>query len=389
MKCDIPAPIERLVWFQRRLGLAGDELDKLDRYRDLFVGKKRDFSEHFYDYFVDIPATRIFLEHEKRQGHLKTVWGQWFESLFKEDDNERLLTYLWRSGLRHVETNVDQRFINLGFSVVRQFCQRLVETEVPIPDKESLLVAIDKLVDVCLLVETQAFIAATSQCDMEVVKGISHQVRNPLTIIGGNIARLKRSIEAESPVHKVYDTILEENKRLEKMVIDVGIYSEMFEKEPAFSENNLQGLIESASKKLKEKEEMDDIHLDLDLAPEVAVVTGDPEDLGMMFFYLLQNSLEAVDPEDPSIKISSRVKGDDSSFAEVIIFNTGLSPNQEDLDNLFVPFFSSKPHGTGFGLPIAQLAARKSLGDLYVGPAPNGGTECTIVLPIPASKAQS
>jgi signal transduction histidine kinase len=389
MKCDIPAPIERLIWFKRRLGLAGKELDTLNEYRGLFVGKKKDFSEHFYDYFVDIPATSIFLEHEKHQGHLRTVWGQWFESLFKEDDIQRLLHYLWRSGLRHVETNVDQRFINLGFSVVRQFCQNVVKTEVPVTDKETLLVAIDKLVDVCLLVETQAFIAATSQCDMEVVKGISHQVRNPLTIIGGNIARLKRSIEAESPIHKVYDTILEENKRLEKMVIDVGIYSEMFEKEPAFSESNLKSLIESATDKLKKTEKMEGIHLDLDLAPEVAVVTGDPEDLGTMFYYLLQNSLEAVDPKNPSIKISSRLKGDDSSFAEVIIFNTGISPSQEDLDNLFVPFYSSKPQGTGFGLPIAQLAARKSLGDLYVGPDPDGGTRCTIVLPIPPSLEKS
>jgi signal transduction histidine kinase len=389
MKCDIPAPIERLVWFQRRLGLAGEELDKLNQYRDLFAGKKRDFSEHFYDYFAYIPATRIFLEYEERQGHLLTVWGQWFESLFKEDDNQRLLTYLWMSGLRHVETNVDQRFINLGFSVVRQFCQRLVETEVPISDKEILLVAIDKLVDVCLLVETQAFIAATSQCDLEVVKGISHQVRNPLTIIGGNIARLKRSIEADSPIHKVYDTILEENKRLEKMVIDVGIYSEMFEKEPAFSEIELKSLIKNATDKLKKTYNMDNIHLDLDLDPEVLEVTGDPEDLEMMFFYLLQNSLEAVDPKNPTIRISSNLKGDDNSFVEIIIFNTGLSPSQVDLDNLFVPFYSSKPQGTGFGLPIAQLAARKSLGDLYLGPDSDGGTRCTIVLLIPALKTNA
>ena len=385
MKCDIPAPIERLVWFQRRLGLAGRELDKLNQYRDLFVGKKKEFSEHFFDYFVDIPATSIFLEHEKRQGHLKNVWGQWFDSLFKEDDNQRLLAYLWRSGLRHVETNVDQRFINLGFSVVRQFCQKVVEIEVPADDKENLLVAIDKLVDVCLLVETQAFIAATSQCDMEVVKGISHQVRNPLTIIGGNIARLKRSIEPDNPIHKVYNTILEENKRLEKMVIDVGIYSEMFEKEPAFSEIELESLIKNATDKLKKIHSMEDIHLEHALDPEIPKVTGDPEDLEMMFFYLLQNSLEAVDPENPSVKISSGLKGNDNAFAEIIIFNTGLSPSQADLDNLFVPFYSSKPQGTGFGLPIAQLAARKSLGDLHLEPAPNGGTRCTIVLPVPAS----
>ena len=56
----------------------------------------------------------------------------------------------------------------------------------------------------------------------------------------------------------------------------------------------------------------------------------------------------------------------DLGFVEVEIFNNGKSPNLEDMDNLFVPFYSSKPYGTGFGLPIAQLAAKKNMGELYL-----------------------
>ena len=208
MKCDIPIPLKRLVWFQDRIGLEREEVEKLDRYRSVFADKKKEFSEHFYNYFLQIPETKVFLEHEKYHGHLKKVWEHWFRSLFQERDNQRFLGILWRSGLRHVETNVDQRFISLGYSVARQFCQNVAEAEIPISDRETVLVCVDKLIDLCLLIETHAFISGTSQCDMEVVKGISHQVRNPLTIIGGNITRLKRDIVPESPVHKVYDTIL-------------------------------------------------------------------------------------------------------------------------------------------------------------------------------------
>lgn len=112
-------------------------------------------------------------------------------------------------------------------------------------------------------------------------------------------------------------------------------------------------------------------------------MTGDPEDLSRMFYYLLENSIEAVDPENPSIRISSRWKDSDASFAEVEIYNTGKSLTPEEMDNLFVPFYSSKPHGTGFGLPIAQLAARKCLGDLYLEPVDHEGTRCVIELPVP------
>jgi signal transduction histidine kinase len=383
MKCDIPIPFKKLIWFQERLGLEGGELDKLDRYRGVFASRKKEFSEHLADYFVQIPETRKFLEHEKRPGHLKKIWEHWFGSLFLEKDNQRFLTNLWRSGLRHVEINVDQRFISLGYSIARQFCQNVAEAEIPVSDRETVLVCVDKMIDLCLLIETHAFISGTSQCDMEVVKGISHQVRNPLTIIGGNIARLMRDVDPKSTVHKVYDAILEENRRLEKMVSDVSIYSEMFEKDAVFSEIILKDLINKALKNLEETLGVEHIHIDIDLDPEASEVTGDPEDMSRMFYYLLENSLEAVDPGNPSIRISSKRKGGTASYAEIEIFNTGKSINPEEIDNLFVPFYSSKPYGTGFGLPIAQLAAKKCLGDLYLEPVDHEGTRCVIELPVP------
>jgi len=386
MKLDTPVPLERLVWFKTKLGLKGDALEKVNQYRSVFVNKKKEFSENFYKYFYEIPETKIILEHEKRIGHLKKAWVQWFESLFKENFDEQFLTYHWRSGLRHVEVNIDQRHINLGYSVVRQFCQKVAKTEVPPLDQELVLMGVDKMVDFCLLIETHAYIAATTQCDMEVIRGISHQLRNPLTIIGGNITRLKRKVEPHSPVCRIYETILVENKRLEGMVTDVEIYSEIFPKEPRFSEISLESLISEALNKLKGTQRIEKVNIDIDLDPEFSEVQGDAEDLETMFYYLLQNSVEAVDPEDPYIRVTSKRKSSTSPFIEIEIFNTGISPSPEDIDHLFVPFYSSKPHGTGLGLPIAQLAVRKSLGDLYLEPIPNQGTRCGIILPIPAEK---
>lgn len=383
MKCDIPAPLERLVWFQEKLSLKPEEKEKIDQYRHLFAEKKEVFAEHFYQFFYEIPETKLFLDYEKRVGHLKKAWTQWFESLFKEISNERFLGYLWRSGLRHVEVNIDKRYINLGYSIVRQFCQEIAREEIPSHDQSTVLVAIDKMIDICLLIETYAYVAATSQCDMEIVKGISHQVRNPLTVIGGNIIRLLRKEDPHSPLHRTYETILGENKRLEGMVIDAGVYSEMFERAPDFSEVSLESLILGALEKLKATQWVKDVKIEMDLSSEYPVIRGVPEDLETMFYYLLQNSLEAVDPEEPYIKISSRLLASAPFFMEIEIFNNGALPSKEDVDNLFVPFYSSKPLGTGFGLPIAGLDARKSLGDLTLEPVPEQGTKCVIKLPIP------
>ncbi len=299
MKYDIPAPFEKLVWFKGKLSLKAREEEKINQYKAVFAEKREAFAENFYKYFYELPETRLLLDHEKRVGHLKRIWAQWFESLFAEGFSERLLGYLWRSGLRHVEINIDKRFINLGYFIVRQFCQKITREEIPKADQDTVLVAIDKMIDYCLLIETYAYVAATSQCDMEVVKGISHQIRNPLTVIGGNIMRLLREEDPNSHIHRSYEAMLGESQRLEGMVTDAEAYSDMFEKAPEFSEVSLESLISGALGRLKATQWVENVKIEMDLSPEYPFVRGVPEDLETMFYYLLQNSLEAVDREEP------------------------------------------------------------------------------------------
>jgi signal transduction histidine kinase len=293
---------------------------------------------------------------------------------------------LWRSGLRHVELNIDKRFINLGYAFARQLFHETAKEEVPAADLYGVTTALDKVVDFCVLIETHAYVMATSQCDMEVVRGISHQVRNPLTVIGGNVLRLQKMVDPASPIHRTYETILKENERLEAMVRDVAAYSELYQKEPAISDLSLEKIISQALNSIEKARAHKKATVTIDLNPEYPLVQGDPEDLDTLFYYLLQNSIEAANAVDPFIRISSRGREADPGFVEIEIFNNGKSPREEEMENLFIPFYSSKPYGTGFGLPIAQLAARKNLGELYLERVPDQGTKCVIHLPVPAKK---
>jgi len=384
MKLDTPVPFARLKWFQEKLGLGDREQESLAKYRDIFLKEKQRFSEEFFRYFWDIKETRIILDHEMRGPHLKKLWEQWYELIFTEAITPRVLGVLWRSGLRHVELNIDKRFTNLGYAFVRQFFHETAKEKVPAADLHRVTTTLDKVVDFCVLIETHAYVIATSQCDLEVVRGISHQVRNPLTVIGGNILRLQKKVDPASPVHQTYETILKENERLEEMVRDAATYSELYQKEPAIDEVPLESIISAALKGLEEARAHKRVAIAVELHPEYPDVQGDAKDLETMFFYLLQNSIEAADAQEPYIRVSSRGKEKDLGFVEIEIFNNGKSPNQEDMDNLFVPFYSSKPYGTGFGLPIAQLAAKKNMGELYLERVPERGTKCIIQLPVPA-----
>jgi signal transduction histidine kinase len=376
-------PYDRLAFFQKQLGLAEDNLVQLDPYRGLFASKRKEFARFLYDYFSQIPGTRMVLEHETRPGNLEKVWAHWFDSLFRMKLDEQFFAYIWRSGARHVELNLDQRFVNLGYSVVRQFCHEVIQTQVPIDQRENVSWAINRLVDLCLLVETHAYIAASSRCDREVVRGIAHQVRNPVAVIGGNIKRLQKHLDKDSPVHKVYDAIILESQRLERMVTDIHIYTEIFQGEPSYAVTSLQTLIERALTGLHDRQSLERVTIDMILDPRFPNVHCDARDIQTMFYYLLENSLEALSPENPYIRIDSKPLDERPHSLQVVIFNTGAPPRLEDLDNLFTPFYSSKPTGTGFGLPIARLAAGKNLGDLALVPVPNEGTKCVVTLPLP------
>lgn len=382
MKLGMPVPYEKLLWFQEKLDLREEDLKKVQEYGDLFIQKKGQFGDHLYQFLYAIQEVRFILERERTKGFLRRTWAQWFELLFTQGFSHEILGYLWRSGLRHVEMNIDKRLINLAYARVRQFCQDIAWRQIPLRDREAILAALGKMVDFCVLVETHAYVSATFRCDMEVVKGISHQVRNPLMVIGGNITRLQKAVKPGSQAYMTYETILEENKRLGMMVNDVVAYSEMFQREPSFTALSLTEVISDALKKLEETHSLEKVQMDFSLDAGLPKVHGDPNDLVIMFYQLLQDSLEAVDAKSPCIRISGDMPAADAHFVKVEIFNTGKHLTHEEIPNIFVPFYSSKPYGTGLGLPMAQLAARRNFGQIAFEPLEDLGTRCIIWLPI-------
>ena len=374
------APIARLTFFREQVGLGPQDLATMEPYRAAFAARHDRFGDFFHAYFWGIPRTRLILEQERPLGNLGRVLGDWFRRLFSQKLDDAFLQYLWDSGARHVEVNLDQRYVNLGYCVARQFCQRLAAELVPVAQRAEVAAAIDKLLDFCVLVATDSFITMTSRCDRQVIEGIAHQVRNPVTVIGGNIKRLQSQVPPDSSVHQAYERVLSENRRLERMVQDITVYNQLFQSEPQPQASDLAQAAAAALKTLGLTWQLADFALTQDWDDAHRRVLADPRDLETMFLYLLDNSLEAAEPSGRRIGLASRAAGLEG-FVELEIFNTGQAPAAGEINGLMAPFHSSKPLGTGFGLPVASLVARRNLGQLSLGPAPGGGVRCLVQLP--------
>ncbi|MEW5914647.1 MAG: protoglobin domain-containing protein [Thermodesulfobacteriota bacterium] len=380
-----PVPFERLESFLEKLGLDQQTMAVLAPHRQVFTSRQEEFGQFFLDYFLNIPRTRLILEqNHAAQRHQKAL-SLWFGALFSHDLDRHFLTFLWNSGVRHVQLSLDQRFVNLGYAVTRQFCQDLIQTQVPAAERQALTALVDRMLDFCVLVATDSFISMTSRCDREMIEGIAHQVRNPVTVIGGNILRLLKKAPVDDPARRSYETVLAENQRLERMVADIALYTELYQSEPHPQPCSLAQALEAARRRLEQAGRLQGVRVVQELDPALPQVMVDPKDLEILFGQLLDNAAEAADQTDPRVEVRSR-PGRAPGFVEVEIFNTGSAPDLEQIQELLSPFSSSKPMGTGMGLPIASLAARRSMGSLALEPAADG-VRCLINLPLAGGAA--
>jgi len=374
-------PYEKLVQLRDKIGISEEDLELLGSLAETFVARKHEFADYFYDVFHGIPEARMILENEREPGFLKKAWAEWFESFFKARADRKFLTYLWNIGARHVEVNLDHRFTNLGFSVIRQYCHKAILDSAEQVRDGMLLFVFDKFLDLCLLVETDAFIEKTTRCDMQVFQGVEDRVRNPAMVIGGNIKRLQKQVGEDTREYKVYETLMAENQRLERMVTDIKTYMEFFSEELHVATVRLEGVIGEAVKRLRKEGPFRKIVVETEFEPDATAVTGDPKELEYLFYCLIRNGMEAVDPANPLVRISSCREPVPPFNIEIEIFNRGVAPAPEEIEALFSPFYSTKTAGTGFGLPMAKLIVRKHYGKIRMEPISGEGTKVIVSLP--------
>jgi signal transduction histidine kinase len=378
----VSVPYDKLNTFKGWLGLGEPEIEKIGALRPVFAGRKDEFALHFHDFFSNIPAAKRIIEHEKRPGFLLESWARWFDSLFSKGLDEEFLGYLWRVGVKHVEIGLDKRFSNVGFSVVRQFCQGVILSELPPGEAIEAVQLVDKLVDFCVLVETDAYMETTVRCDAEIIRGIADRIRNPVTVIGGNIHRLMKNIDAKDPVFPVYEFIFSQSAKCERMVRDIKTYMEVFEREPSPEKIALEDLLHEVLEGLFARGRYRRPPIGIEIAAGASQVLADRRDMKALFEHLLENSLEALGPRDPLVKVSSHLQGAPPHSLILEIFNSGTPLEAEDAEKLFSPFYSTKSEGTGFGLAIARQAVRNNMGRIRIEQVKDEGTKVVLSLPL-------
>ena len=218
----------------------------------------------------------------------------------------------------------------------------------------------------------------------EMAAGISHEVNQPLTAImnyaENSLMMLERGEGDTRPVRENLREIVNQIRRAKS----VNTNFRNFARNDAGLDTpvDLGALAASAVELLHFQIRGKQIEIIIDAHPLLPAVMGDPLRLEQVFINLLLNAIQSI-PEGAAgtIKITTRPGQD--GHAQVEIGDNGRGMDQQTVDQLFKPFFSTKSsgEGTGLGLAISKRIVTAHGGTITPRSEPGKGSTFTITLP--------
>jgi two-component system nitrogen regulation sensor histidine kinase GlnL len=213
----------------------------------------------------------------------------------------------------------------------------------------------------------------------ESLRGLAHEVKNPLAGIRGAAQLLKRRL-AEPELAHLADMIMAEADRLANLA-DRLLHGGH---KPHLTTVNLHEVTERARAVIA-SEATPALQLDRDYDPSLPGLRGDADRLLQVLLNLMRNALQAG---ATNICVRTRAAhnlliGDKAArlAARLDVIDNGCGVPEALRESLFLPLVSGRADGTGLGLALAQEIAREHGGVVTHGSRP-GQTMFSLVLPL-------
>ena len=221
----------------------------------------------------------------------------------------------------------------------------------------------------------------------EMAAGLAHEFKNSLATIQGYAQLLETQTASPSPTsqhHSSLDSMLKEVRLLSRLVTDFLNFARP--QKLTFSNVNLNEVLEDCQSEayplLRSQE------IGISMQGTFPTIAADEFLLRRVFTNLILNAIEAIEPEATAkqIEIIGTVDGNsEKPYAHIFIRDTGRGILPEDLQRIFIPFFTTKSRGYGIGLAIVQKIVVAHGGDVSVEQSDESGTCFHCRLPLQAS----
>lgn len=203
----------------------------------------------------------------------------------------------------------------------------------------------------------------------------AHEIRNPLTGIKGLVQLL--SEKYNNPDDQFYFSVIDQEiQRINEIVSEFLILGKPTAQ--ILEVHDLSKVIKEIYPLITTEASIRNIHLSCELPEDAINVKCTKDQMKQVILNITRNAFEALQ-NGGTLSISLKER---ANQGELVILDNGSGIEEEVMEKIFIPFFTSKETGTGLGLVVCQRILHNFGGKIQLTSQVNVGTEVRITLPI-------
>ncbi len=217
--------------------------------------------------------------------------------------------------------------------------------------------------------------------------GVSHDLRTPLTAIRGAAFNLAEGVVKEpAAIGRYAKLILRNAEELTSMIENVLAFSASLHSEKSDGRESIAvgDLLQHAANAMMQEIDQAGCHVELNVAPDLPAVAGDPIAVELVFRNLIGNALRHG-AGGKWIGVSAASCG---NGVEVRVCDHGPGISEAERERIFEPFYrgeqtrAQRVQGTGLGLSLVKNTIERYRGTVEVHNSPGGGAQFIVRLPM-------
>lgn len=213
----------------------------------------------------------------------------------------------------------------------------------------------------------------------KLIRVLTHEIMNSVTPITSLSGTLRQIVENSPHDDQTIDKVTQGLEAIELRSKGLQNFTDAYRKltkipTPNYTSLNLDKLFKRII--ILVQDQSKDIEIKIEIAQEMQIM-GDKDLLEQVFINLVKNGIEALEGRKLPVL---RVKAWQDDQTHIAISDNGSGIDEDKIDKIFIPFFTTKKEGSGIGLALSRQIIRLHNGNIGVTSVPSEGTTFTVSL---------